>query len=206
MAIHLEKQDKKWIVALLEQAVTRTKDKEKQNKLKKIATNVKELGNTSLKITINEGDIAHVYELLQELEDIAISYSNSSDITDINVYDGFKKQITSKLEYLSTLKDAFKNQTLYLEDYLKKVYRIEIINDLMENHVDPNKKKPSFTQAKELVDADDRYIEVKEQVTIISNISTQIKTKYDFHMQILSAIVQSISTASKERQAAKLNG
>lgn len=194
-----------WIKALIKQALGKTQDEVKKNKLESILTKVDRLGENPVRVTIKEQDITETNKVIEELEVITNNYSQLSDISDVNQYDTIKKDMTSKLQYLATYKDTFLNESSYLEDYLKKELRGRLIQDIMENHKDVNNKKPSFTQADKLVEIDARYLSIKEQVTRVSSLASMIKTKYDFYMKFWQMVFQSVSTASKERYMSKHN-
>lgn len=194
-----------WAKALLSQAISKTQDKVKIEKLNSISEKLDRLGENPIKISIKEQDIIETNKVISELEIITNAYTRLSDISDVEQYDNIKKQMTSKLQYLSTYKDMFLNESSYLEDYLKKELRTRLIQDIMENDKDINNKKPSFTQADKLVDIDSRYLLVKEQVTRVSNLANTIKTKYDFYMKFWQMVFQSVSTASKEKYMSRVN-
>ena len=122
-----------------------------------------------------------------------------SDIGVTDGYDMLKKEMATKLQYLSTYKDIFLNEANYIEDMLKKEIRITLVEEikLLE--------KCSFTQADKLVEKDRRYTTLRDQVYYVKKVSNRIKTKYQFYMQLWQMIFQSVSTATKEMYSTKNN-
>lgn len=204
--VNFNKENIEWLLALTNQAISKVKDDDvKLNKLKNISNNLTELSKVNVKITISEDDIKNTNKLLEELKKLTDKYSKMSDISDVNQYDELKKLMSSKLQTLSTYKDIFLNESTYLEDYLKKEFRVKIIQEMMENDTDVNGKKVSFTQADKLVDIDSRYLLVKEKVRKVESLANSIKTKYLFYLQLWQLVFQSVSTASKEKFSTQNN-
>lgn len=190
-----------WLVKLIEEAESRTDQPVKLTKLKDLKTKVLKLGKHELKISITPNQIEEVDSTIKELESIVEVYTNQADISLLDEYDKLKKQMSTKLEYLSTFKDIFLDEVSYLEEVLKKEIRVDLSMDIKEN--DP--ECTSFTQADKLVDKDPRYTSLRDQVYFVKRVASRIKTKYDFYMKFWQMVFQSVSTASKEKYANRHN-
>ena len=195
--VNFSEENLTWLNALVLQAKEKTTDADKQNKLSDLSLKLLLLKDNMLSISIKEKDIKDTKEVMEELEALANKYSSLSDITSVQEYDTIKKQMSNKLQYLSTYKDNFQDEATYLEEILKKEIKMNVVEDLVL--VD----KVSFTQAEKLVEKDKRYTILRDQVWSIKKLANNIKTKYDFHMKLWQMVFQSCSTASKEKHAAR---
>ena len=195
--VNFSEENLTWLNALVLQAKEKTTDADKQNKLSDLSLKLLLLKDNMLSISIKEKDIKDTKEVMEELEALANKYSSLSDITSVQEYDTIKKQMSNKLQYLSTYKDIFQDEATYLEEILKKEIKMNVVEDLVL--VD----KVSFTQAEKLVEKDKRYTILRDQVWSIKKLANNIKTKYDFHMKLWQMVFQSCSTASKEKHAAR---
>ena len=86
-----------WAKALLSQAISKTQDKVKIEKLNSISEKLDRLGENPIKISIKEQDIIETNKVISELEIITNAYTRLSDISDVEQYDNIKKQM-SKLK------------------------------------------------------------------------------------------------------------
>lgn len=188
-----------WLNALLDDSLTKTKDKVKLAKLEDLKTKVTQLGEHTIEISIDETQIAHTNEVIQELEKVTNEYASQTDMSVLEIYDSLKKRLTSNLQFLSTYKDVFMSELNHIEDVLKKEIRIKIVKDIQYS------EDVSFTQADKLVEKDPRYVQLKKEVDSISRIANRIKTKYDFYLKFWQMVFQSVSTASKEKYASRHN-
>lgn len=188
-----------WLLKLVEDAKPRTTDKVKLAKLESIGKKVSKLGEDRLQVTITEQDVKEINNVLNDLQKIIERYTNMSDISNLEEYDKIKREMTAKLQYLSTYKDIFYDEVNYLEDVLKKQIRIKLAMEIKTSD------GISFTQADKVVENDARYTVLRDQVYDIKKMASKIKTKYDFYMKTWQMVFQSVSTASKEKYTTKNN-
>ncbi|MDC7248640.1 MAG: hypothetical protein PQJ49_01820 [Sphaerochaetaceae bacterium] len=188
-----------WLEKLIEDAKPRTDDKVKLAKLDALSKKVAKLGEERLKVTIGQKEIDEINTTLTDLQKIVERYSNMADIGALESYDGIKREMTPKLQYLATYKDMFYDEVNHLEEVLKKEIRIKIAMEIKES------EGISFTQADKVVEKDTRYTVLRDQVYEIKKMANKIKTKYDFYMKTWQMVFQSVSTASKEKYTSRNN-
>lgn len=182
-----------WIAKLIEESVDRAGSEEKKIKLEHLKNKILALGEFKFDVKVTEQDLKGINEVLSDLEKLTATYSSLHDISALEEYDKIKKQFASKLEFLSTYKDILLDEVNYLDDLLKKEFRITIALNIKEE------EGVSFTQADKMVEMDKRYTVLRGQVDSLSRIANKVKTKYDFYMKLWQMIFQNVSTASKEK-------
>lgn len=152
-----------------------------------------------LEFDTDEETFAEVDSCLAQLKELTDLYSRMADLHILVEYDAIKKRITSLLEYLATLKDRINNDVMYNEDVLKKEFKAQISKLINEE------QGISLTQSEKLVYSDTRYSSQLRRLRPYMNYAQITKTKYDFYMKMLQSVTQSVSTATKELNATKMN-
>lgn len=186
-----------WISSLILKVEEETPSKESSLKLKTLREKVDKINRLNLNISISQEEVKNTTKVIQELDSLYKTYSNLSDIADLEQFDSLKKEITGKLVYLSTYRDLFINEVSYLDDVLRKEIRITLVMDIKED------EGCSFSQADKLVEKDLRYTNLRDTLYQYKAMSVRLKTKYDFYLKAWQMVFQSCSSAAKERAMAK---
>lgn len=194
----------KWLLYLIDNNYDKLKDAAKPE-MEELRTKLKNIRDVEVPINITEEDVENTTTLIEELREISQQYSKNTDLSAVESYDVYKKQMAGKLATLSTLKAKFLEQSADLEDYLKNELRVNLILEIMRTEKDSKGKSVSATFAKELVLVDIRYINFKKRVRTVSNMANRIKSEFSFFMQLWQQVFQSVSTASKEKFSSKNN-
>lgn len=194
----------KWLLYLIDNNSGKLKEEAKPE-MEELRTKLESIRDVEVPISITEDDIENAITLIEELRKISQEYSRNTDLSAVESYDVYKKQIAGKMATLSALKAKFLEQSGDLEDYLKNELRVNLILEIMRTEKDSKGKSVSATFAKELVLADVRYINFKKKVRTVSNMANRIKSEFSFFMQLWQQVFQSVSTASKEKFASKNN-
>lgn len=198
--------DVDWLKEMINYGISKSEnDLKKQDKLRALLIKIDNVIDPSLKINVTSKDISDVHEILDSLEKVLTEYTNTIDISNVDLYDNYKKRVAANLASLSALHSKLQNESSKLEDYLKKELRTSIIKEMMENGEDPNGKKFSFTQADKMVEIDETYLIVKRQVTQVTDTASLVKIKYGLFTQLWQMIFQNVSVATKESYMSKVN-
>lgn len=187
-----------WLIALVKEASGRTTSAPKVTALNNLVEKLGFLHSSIPPLSSSVENIEEAKQLLEKLHDLNMLYSQNSDMTSIEEYDNLKKEFSGSLDYLATLKDSFKIDAEFLEDYLKKELRSVISEDLRLAW-EANGEKLSVAQANTLVEIDTTYLNVKKQYQLLYRWATELDTKYKLYMQVWQMVFQSVSTASKAR-------
>jgi len=200
----LTQKNVKWLLYLIDNNSAKLKPSavEEMAELKFKLTAIQD---AEVPIKITDDDISMAMTLTEDLRKVAHEYSITTDLSVVEVYDKFKKEIAGKLATLSSLKAKFLEQSAELEDYLKNELRASIVLELMKTEKDSKGKSISATLAREMVLVDVRYTAFKKKVRTVTNMANRIKGEFSFFMNLWQQIFQSVSTASKEKYVSKNN-
>lgn len=191
-----------YITTFLEHACKKSEvDVEKRDWLESLRNKILRLDTEDVALNITETDIKEVNAVIAELENLVKRYTSIIDLGDISSYDLIKKQIGLRLLSLATFKLKFESERAYLEDYLKKEFRMKIVLDIMKTHKDPSGKSVSQAQADKLVDLDSRFIAVKKAISDVIRNADNVKLMYDYYSKMWQGVLQSVSTAVQDKKS-----
>lgn len=191
---------KEKVILLVQKAIPKVGDRpELKAELEDVVEKLQNDGGIHFKSSISSEDIEYVNELIQRLEEIVEEYVKTIDVNDIERLETSKKELTVNLMYLSTFKDKFLYEIEYLEDVFKKEIFSKLTSEISL------KEGISYTQAEKKVNADERYMNLRKELSILKNTMSSIKTKYDFFIKMVQVIVQSISVAGKEHYSNRVS-
>lgn len=204
MHINLLDSEKSMVLALVSQALKKAEAAEREGIYLELSALQEKLEKEEetvyhLPLNLDEGEMVYAMEVIDRMEEVFQNYVKKIDVNDINSLEEAKKELSVQLMYLSTYKDKFLYQIEHMEDVFKK----EIFAKLTEEI--SLKSGKSYTQAEKMVNADQRYSELRKQVVEAKIYMQKIKTKYDFFSKMIQVIVQSISVAGKEQYSARVS-
>lgn len=191
-----------YLTAFLEHAYKKAEgDEVKQNGIEELRDKVLRLNTDDIQLSVTADTIREVNSVIGELENLVKRYASISDLGDIASYDLIKKQIGIRLLTLATYKLKFESERTYLEDYIKKEFRMKIVLDIMKTQKDPSGKSVSQTQADKLVEVDSRFIAVKKAVADVVKTADNVKIMYDYYSKMWQGVLQSVSTAVQDKKS-----
>lgn len=185
-----------WIIALTKEAAERTPEAKKKSAINSLTEKLQTIQKDVPQILTSQKDIEGMNKSLAQLHELALAYSESTDISSLEVYDRLKKDFIPHLEYLSTLKDKFAIDADYLNEYIKKELRGKLTEQYKSTLVEQG-DKPSVAAIDRMIETDETYLLVNKQCLLVEGIAQQLKTKYDLYLKLWQMIFQSCSTASK---------
>ena len=185
-----------WLIALTNEAAERTTEKLKKGAINSLTEKLQTIQQDVPQILTSQKDIEGMNKSLAQLHELALAYSDSTDISSLELYDHLKKGFIPHLEYLSTLKDKFSIDAEYLNEYIKKELRGKLTEKYKADLAEKGDKS-SVAAIDRLIDTDETYLIVSKQCLRVEGIAQQLKTKYDLYMKLWQMIFQSCSTASK---------
>lgn len=142
-------------------------------------------------IDLDQNVLKQINTLMTECENLYKEYVQT-DTHLIEDLERIKKEMSSMVMYLSNFKDKLIVKTEYLEEVFKKEISIQIIKSIEAA------ENISFTQAEKKLNADTRYMTLRKEIYELKELTSTIKTKYDFFSKCIQTIIQSISVAGKE--------
>lgn len=192
------------IILLVEQAISKVEKKEISDQplideLNEIVDIMSIEEEYSLPLRIPQEEMEYASEVISRMKVILDRYVNKLDVNDLAGLEEVKKELSVQLMYLSSYKDKF----LYEIDLMEDVFKKEIFSKLTTEI--STRDGISFTQAEKKVPADQRYIDLRRQVTEAKIYMMTVKTEYDFFSKMIQVIVQSISVAGKEQYSTRIS-
>jgi len=181
------------LVALVDKALPKCESRpDVHNELLEIRKKLLEQDTSELLIIdVDDEDLEQINLLMKECEKLYKEYVQT--VTHhLEELERIKKEMSSMVMYLANFKDKLIIKAEYLEEVFKKEISVKIIKDIEAA------ENISFTQAEKKLNADTRYIALRKEIYGLKELTSTIKTKYDFFSKCIQSIIQSISVAGKE--------
>lgn len=158
-------------------------------------------------VPFTEDNMKELKEVQERLKVLSVRYKNADNR--LFELEEIKRELLGELNFYAPLYAkvrSYKNgQHAYLEDQRKRV-KAEIMLKIVNTMSEGQKKPVSFTNATEIVYANEEYIEYVSLMEKMKKLFIEAELLYDHYAKVLDSIVQSISVASKEFTHSKTAG
>ncbi|MEX0597431.1 MAG: hypothetical protein WD512_13130 [Candidatus Paceibacterota bacterium] len=142
-------------------------------------------------------DLEKLKDSMKILNDICDEYSDIESIISAHDLDELKRKFVGHFQFFSKMFSKVKRYKgashTYLEEERKRI-KAEAIENMLEGGDAKN-----ITAAKELVYSFNYYVERIDLLQSLLEFFIKSENMYDYYLNTLQSIIQSISVASKER-------
>lgn len=161
---------------------------ELQSRYDKLLFKLSKLDEIHLELDLDKS-LPIVKDTLENLEKLNVDYSNVNDISQVAVYDDLKKKFGLYMSTLSEYMGIFQAYDRTIEAKVSKGIKEQITQRIIvEEGVSRNK-------AKELVEADARYLNACEKMRQVIEMAETIKYRYYTYQNIHRDMNQSVSVS-----------